>query len=302
MGKIFDIQRFCVHDGPGIRTTVFMKGCPLRCLWCHNPESQETEISMAYRREKCVSCGACAAFCDKHKIVDGCHTLDRSECLRCGKCAEKCYFDALEAFGREAGAEEIIKEVLRDKTFYATSGGGGVTFSGGEPFYQPEFLLEMLTLAKAEGLHTCIETCGFTASKHLEAALPMVDIFLFDLKATDSEIHRKLTGVPLEPILENLKRIDERGGKVILRCPLIPDVNLTEEHLDGIARIAASLNGLVEVNVMAYHTLGNGKYTALDMVNPIPDLPAMSDGEKRRCIEVISDKIAALTERKIKVC
>ena len=301
MGKIFDIQRFSVHDGPGIRTTVFMKGCPLKCQWCHNPESQEQERSIAYRTEKCVGCGACAVVCEHHKFVDGKHIYDRENCVRCGKCTEKCNFDALEAFGREASVEEVIKEVLRDKTFYKTS-GGGVTFSGGEPFYQPEFLLQMLKAAKAEGLHTCIETCGFTASSALEAALPYVDLFLIDYKESNSDRHKKLTGVPLEPIINNLKLIDERGAKTVLRCPIIPGVNLSDEHLDGIAKTAVSLKNLTEVNVMAYHTLGNGKYTALDMHNPLPDLPAMTDADKKECIAKISERIEKLTDRKIKVC
>ena len=301
MGKIFDIQRFSVHDGPGIRTTVFMKGCPLRCLWCHNPESQPRERSIAYRTEKCVGCGACATVCEHHKIVDGKHVFDRTNCVRCGKCAEKCNFDSLEAFGRAATVEEVIKEVMKDKTFYKTS-DGGVTFSGGEPFYQSEFLLEMLKAAKAEGLHTCIETCGFTASSAIKEALPYVDLFLFDFKESDEERHKELTGVPLEPILNNLRLIDENGGKTVLRCPIIPSVNLSEEHLNGIAKIAASLTNLTEVNVMAYHTLGNGKYTALDMRNPLPDLPAMTDAEKKECIAKLSERIAKLTDKKIKVC
>jgi len=301
MGKIFDIQRFSIHDGPGIRTTVFMKGCPLKCLWCHNPESQERECSIAYRKEKCVGCGACAVICERHKFVEGKHIFDRNNCIRCGKCAEKCNFDSLEAFGREATAEEVLGEVLRDKTFYNTS-GGGVTFSGGEPFYQPEFLLQMLKAAKAEGLHTCIETCGFTASSALEAALPYVDLFLIDYKESNSAKHKELTGVPLEPILSNLRLIDAAGAKTVLRCPIIPDVNLSDDHLDGIAKTAASLENLTEVNVMAYHTLGNGKYTALDMCNPLPNLPAMTDAEKKECIAKISERIEKLTDRKIKVC
>lgn len=301
MGKIFDIQRFSVHDGPGIRTTVFMKGCPLRCLWCHNPESQPRERSIAYRAEKCVGCGACATVCEHHRMVDGKHVYDRENCVRCGKCTEKCNFDGLEAFGREASVDEIMKEVMRDKTFYKTS-GGGVTFSGGEPFYQSEFLLEMLKAAKSEGLHVCIETCGFTASSAIEAAIPYVDLFLFDYKETGSEKHKELTGVPVEPILNNLRLIDKMGGKTVLRCPIIPNVNLSEEHLDGIAELAASLDNLVEVNVMAYHTLGNGKYTALDMHNPLPDLPAMSDAEKKECIAKISQRIEKLTDKRIKVC
>lgn len=301
MGNIFDIQRFSVHDGPGIRTTVFMKGCPLRCLWCHNPESQPKERSIAYRTEKCVGCGACATVCEHHKFADGKHTYNRTECLRCGKCTEKCNFDALEAFGREATADEVLSEVLRDKTFYKTS-GGGVTFSGGEPFYQSEFLLEMLKKAKAEGLHTCIETCGFTASSAIKEALPYVDLFLFDFKESAPERHKALTGVPLEPILNNLRLIDENGGKTVLRCPIIPSVNLSDEHLDGIAKLAASLTNLTEVNVMAYHTLGNGKYTALDMHNPLPDLPAMTDAKKKECIAKISERIEKLTGRIIKVC
>ncbi|MBQ9117283.1 MAG: glycyl-radical enzyme activating protein [Clostridia bacterium] len=303
MGKIFDIQRFCVHDGPGIRTTVFMKGCPLKCKWCHNPESQTKNNVLAFYADKCVGCGACTEVCERHSIVadnntenqSGFHHLiERESCVACGKCSEKCLHSALEIMGREASADEIMAEVMRDATFYKTS-GGGLTVSGGEPLAQPEFLVELLTLAKQAGLHVCIETCGFAASKTIESIIPLTDLFLFDYKASGDDIHRELTGVPLTPIVNNLKSIDRMGGKTVLRCPLIPSVNLTDEHLYSIAELAAELDNLTEINVMAYHTLGNSKYAALHMHNPLPDLPPMSNEEKQECIRKITAHLEELT-------
>lgn len=301
MGYIFDIQRFSVHDGPGIRTNVFFKGCPLKCIWCHNPESQSKQADIGYYSDKCLACGACASVCKLHTVSDGKHDYNRSECVKCGKCTEICPTNALTFFGREATAEEIIAEVMKDKTFYQTS-GGGLTVSGGEPLYQPEFLKELLTLAKENRLHTCIETCGFASKETVKAIAPLTDIFLFDYKASDERSHMELTGAPLKPIVDNLIMLDKMGIKTVLRCPLIPNANLTEEHLDGIAKLAASLDNLIEVNVMAYHALGSGKYSALEKNNALSDQPSMTGAEKEELIDKISEKIKKLTDKNITVC
>ena len=302
-GNVFDIQRCSVHDGPGIRTTVFLKGCPLSCIWCHNPESQRVCANLAYYSHKCRGCGACVKACPNecHSVDDGMHVFNRHGCRDCGKCAEACPFGALEVYGYKSTAEDVMAEVLRDKSFYKNS-GGGMTVSGGEPLMQGEFLLELLKMAKAEGLHTCIETSGFSSEKTIRAVAEYIDVFLFDIKATDDERHRELTGVPFAPIKKNLMLLDSLGKKIVLRCPLIPEINTDTAHIENIAQIATSLENVLEVNVMAYHTLGNGKYEALGMENKMTGHDAMTKDEKTLYIEAISNEIKKITDKEIKVC
>ena len=302
-GNIFDIQRFCVHDGPGIRTTVFFKGCPLRCIWCHNPESQKKGVSLAYYEAKCVSCGACVKACPQ-----GCHVFDgekhvfrRYGCNHCGKCASACSYGAIELLGRKESVSQILGEVIRDKIFYKNS-GGGMTVSGGEPLMQGDFLIELLKSAKAQGIHTCIETCGFASKETVAEVAKYTDIFLFDIKETDDERHTALTGVPFTPIKENLMLLNSLGAKIILRCPLVPEVNVRDGHIEGIARIATDIDNLLEVNVIAYHLLGNGKYDALDMENKMLGHAAMTDEQKKECIGKISNKITEISGKTVKVC
>ncbi len=272
-GTIFNIQKFCVNDGPGIRTTVFLKGCPLRCIWCHNPESKKTAPEMFYNDSKCVKCGRCAAECVRvcHGISERGHDYDRQECIVCGKCAEVCPTEALETAGYEITVEDALRDVLKDKVFYDNS-GGGMTVSGGEPMLQFDFTLALMKSAKEAGLHTCMETCGYAPSERYLEIAPFVDIFLFDYKITDPEKHRECTGVTNELILSNLRMLDSIGAKTILRCPIIPTVNDTEEHLSTIAALANSLSNVLEINIEPYHPLGSGKSEMLGKEYALRDL------------------------------
>ena len=211
-GTIFDIKGFALNDGPGIRTTVFMKGCPLDCLWCHNPESKSRKSELFFDSRKCVGCRSCEVCpygC--HVFTDTEHIFNREKCIACGKCAAECYTDALELVGTEKSVEEIIAEVMKDEAFYENS-GGGMTLSGGEPMFQFDFTYELLKRAKENGLHTCIETCGFAKWEQYEKIADLVDIFLFDYKETDPGKHKEFTGVTNELILENLKKHKNDGA------------------------------------------------------------------------------------------
>ena len=235
-GLVFDIQKFSIHDGPGIRTTVFLKGCPLRCAWCHNPESKDTGIELSFLPDKCINCGYCFRVCPNgcHIMDGGRHVLLRDRCEVCGKCTEECYAQALELVGKEMTIDEVITEVLKDKPFYDTS-GGGMTISGGEPLAQAGFTKALLKRAKDDGLHTCIETSGHGKTDHLRSMIPLIDIFLFDYKATDPGVHREFVGTGNTLILENLGLLNDAEVEIYLRCPMVPGINADEEHLSGIA-------------------------------------------------------------------
>lgn len=272
-GTIFNIQKFCINDGPGIRTTVFVKGCPLNCLWCHNPESKSTKVELFFDPRKCIGCGRCAVICGNgcHIISEGMHLYSRENCLSCGNCADGCVTEALEKVGYEISAEDALKEVMKDDIFYKNS-GGGLTVSGGEPMAQFDFTYALLKAAKDKGLHTCMETCGFAPTERYEKIAPLVDIFLFDYKLTDSALHKKYTGVPNDKIRENLLRLDEMGASSVLRCPIIPTINDTKEHFQGIAAMANQLKHILEINIEPYHPLGSGKSDMLGKEYQLKDL------------------------------
>ncbi len=268
---VFNIQRFSIQDGPGIRTTVFLKGCPLRCLWCHNPESHSTRVQLLYRPTRCVGCGACVAACPNgaHKMVDGQHIFDRAACTSCGACTAVCAAEALELCGDEKTVEDILAVIRRDKPFYGTD--GGMTISGGEPLFMPDFTLALAKAAKSEDISVCVETAGWGDFEHIAALIPYVDLFLYDFKVADEAAHKHYTGVELTPILDNLRRLDAAGGQIIQRCPFLPDVNLEQAHFDGIAAVAASLSHLKEIHLEPYHPLGLSKRMALGQeAPPIP--------------------------------
>lgn len=277
-GIVFDIMKFAIHDGPGIRTAVFLKGCPLRCQWCHNPESAERAPEISFLPDKCIGCGYCVRACPHggHRLSPAGHEYDRAACDRCGSCTQECHAQALEVIGRERSAAEVIAEVMKDKPFYDTS-GGGLTLSGGEPMLQFEFTLALLQEAKRQGLHVCLETCGFGTVEHYAATLPYVDLYLFDIKESDPARHREYTGVPLAPIRQSLEFLNAQGAALILRCPLIPGLNARPEHLHAIGVLASRLAAVRQVDVEPYHPLGIAKNARLGKPAPLPELTTFPD-------------------------
>ena len=284
-GIIFDIQRFCTHDGPGIRTAVFMKGCNLHCKWCHNPESLSVKTQILLNPQFCIGCGGCVAVCDKHTFSEnGTHSIDRAACNHCGKCSEACPAGALEASGRRADIEEILEDVQKDQLFY-TESGGGLTVSGGEPTCQPEFLLALLRAAKEEGLHCCIETNGAGDPAVYREILPYIDLFLFDVKDTDPARLKENTGADLNKVLENLRLIDSLGGKTVLRCIILGDINDNDAHYQALKEIRDSLSNCVGIELLPYHTFGISKAERLDesdryVTYKVPEKEAIARGKE----------------------
>ncbi len=259
MGIIFNIQKFCLHDGDGIRTCVFLKGCPLRCIWCHNPESLAKTQSLSFHSQKCTACGKCLAVCKARSLKNGKLQIDREKCAICGQCVNACLNDANEIIGTQMTAHEVLAEVLKDKMFYDTS-GGGLTVTGGEPSFQPDFTLQLLTLAKEAGISAAIETCGIGSRDFYEKAADLGTCFLFDIKCMNAEKHRRLTGVDNAHILSNLQYLMDREADIIIRLPMIPDCNDSDED---IAELCAFLNenqGRYRyAEIMPYHALGTAK-------------------------------------------
>ena len=267
--KIFEIKRFAVHDGNGIRTTVFFKGCPLKCLWCHNPEGLDCNSQLAYYAQKCISCGECVKVCpqDAHSICGGKHVFNREKCVSCGKCENVCLGNALKLYGKNVDIDELLSVLLEDKEFFIHS-GGGVTLSGGECLLQADFCKELLKKLKENGISTAVDTCGYVPRKSIEKVMPYTDIFLYDIKAIDDAVHIKCTGQSNKIILENLKYIDECGKKTEIRIPYVPGYN--DGEIGKIADFIKKLKHVIKVRVLPYHNFAGSKYESLGIPNTMP--------------------------------
>lgn len=265
MALIFNIQRFCVQDGPGVRTTVFLKGCQLRCLWCSNPESQNIFPEIAHRDSICKKCGHCVKVCPLQAVSQTQNgiTIDRTKCNNCSISAKECVSGAIKVYGQEMSAEEVYHEAKRDIEFYENS-GGGVTCSGGEPLLQADFTSDLFKLCKEDGIQTCLETCGYASFEALDRVLPYTNLVLFDLKVMNEADHRKFTGVANGRILSNLKYLSDKGVSIIIRIPVIPGINDSNENLQCTARYISELDHIKQVNLLQYHRLGESKYRMLD--------------------------------------
>jgi len=269
---IFNIQKFSVNDGPGIRTTVFFKGCPLACAWCHNPESIHPQPELVYFNKKCIGCHLCVNVCkqsalsaDGHKIK-----INREKCVRCGACTEACPSEALQMAGRQMPLTDIMAEIEKDVVFYQQS-GGGVTFSGGEPMVQIDALEALLKLSKARGLHTAVDTSGHARWQDFERILEFTDLFLFDIKHLEEEMHRRYTGVSNKIIIENLRQLSERKATIGLRLPVIPGVNDSDAHIDELGKLLSSIN-IQKIFLLPYHGIARGKYERLGQTYSLESL------------------------------
>jgi pyruvate formate lyase activating enzyme len=287
-GQVFSIERYAIHDGPGIRTLVFFKGCPLRCVWCANPEGRSFEPELVYTPSLCIHCSSCLAACAAHALSWGGQHLEiaRDACTLCGACVEGCYAEALEINSYRLSAQAVVDEVERDRIFYQVSGNGGVTLSGGEPLAQPTFALEILRLCKAKGLHTAIETCGHYPFGVLEQALPYLDLVFFDLKQMDAEAHRRCTGAGNELILANLEKLQAYDVEIRVRVPVIPTLTDSIENMEAIASHIQRLPQVSSVELLPYHRLGVNKYEKLGLEYAIEAVPTPDAQHMHKLAEI----------------
>lgn len=288
-GTIFDIQRGALQDGPGVRTTVFLKGCPLDCRWCHNPESIAPEPVLAYDRARCTLCSACVEACPNGapRVEAAGIRIDRARCTQCGRCIAQCPEEALAVVGRVATVAEVLASVRADRDYYAAS-GGGVTLSGGEPMAQADFAEAILRAARAEGIHTGLDTSGLAPTERLARIAPWVDLFLYDVKAVDPARHRACTGVDSRPILDNLRMLHDQGARLRLRCPLAPGLNDGPADLSLLAELIRSLPRVEGVEIMPFHPLGRGKAARVGRRDPLGTLAAPDESTRQRWLDSLA--------------
>ena len=281
LGVTFNIQRFSTEDGPGIRTTVFLKGCPLRCAWCHNPEGLSPSPELVWYHARCIGVRDCLRVCpeDALELTPEGMQIDRERCTACGACADACPTGALEIIGQEWTPEEVFAEVMKDRVFYETS-DGGVTLSGGEPMMQDEFVLALAGLCREAGVHVALDTCGMVAWERYERVLPLIDLVLYDLKLFDGERHRSSTGVDNSIVLENARRFAAAGKRMWIRTPIIPGYTASEDNIVALADfIATELLTVERWDLLAYTNLGQPKYRRLDLPYALEGVPLLTQAE-----------------------
>ncbi len=273
-GRVFNIQRFAVHDGPGVRTTVFLKGCPLACDWCHNPESRAAQPEVSVVADRCIQCGSCLEVCEQGAVIrltDGSYSVDPVRCTVCGECTEACPTGARRVVGEERAVDDIIDEVVKDQVFFEES-GGGVTFSGGEPLAQADFLLALLAESRERGLHTCVDTSGLAAERTVLQVASTTDLFLYDVKLIDNTRHSIFTGVDNRVILSNLVALARAGAEAWIRVPFIPSINGDGADLDELAAFLGGLEKRYPVFLLPYHLIAQDKYGRLGYEYPLAGL------------------------------
>ena len=287
-GTIFNIQRYSTDDGPGVRTTVFMKGCPLRCLWCSNPESLDNHPQLLYRYTACKRCGRCIQICPNHALSMGDDgiVIDRSLCTACGLCSKKCLLSALNISGSEKTVEEVFNIVKRDKDYY-DQGGGGCTCSGGEILSQPDFVAGLFRMCRENGIHTNADTSGYGSREALVKIMEYADMFYYDLKIIDPDAHERYTGVHNGVILDNLRYLAGSGISVVIRVPLIHTINDTEENLTALAKTVLDVIPAATVNFLPYHEYGSNKYRSIGKQYGMPALEPMTEEQKAIAVDWI---------------
>ncbi|MBN1367640.1 MAG: glycyl-radical enzyme activating protein [Dehalococcoidales bacterium] len=288
-GIVFNIQRYSLDDGPGIRTTVFLKGCPLKCRWCSNPESQNIYTEISFRNSVCNKCGECSLVCKEGaiKIDDEGVNINRKLCSKCFNCVDVCAPQALKVIGKETSVDEVMAEIRKDLHFYQES-GGGVTVSGGEPLAQASFTGEILKTCQEEGIHTCVETCGYGTKESLNKILPFTSLIYFDVKHIDPTIHKKFTGRSNKLIIDNLKYVASKGIPLVIRVPVITSFNDSDEVINNIACLVAGINKPLEIHLLPYHNYGIGKYKMLGRKYSLEELSRPIDSKLKILQEIVS--------------